>query len=116
MTPELTKLTINSTRLIIETTNEQMLQLNIAQIGQQLLQNTIVRVNDMITIIGTKVQIAITSGCEFYNSSDGPFLYASILPTTGTFFSMSFTFSNVPLGSIPHQKSVHDLLHNYSKN
>ena len=93
-----------------------MLQLNIAHIGQQLLQNTIVRVNDMITIIGTKVQIAITSGYEFYNSSDGPFLYASILPTTGTFFNMSFTYSNVPSGSMPHQKSLHSVLHNYSKN
>lgn len=48
--------------LITETNTEQILQLNMAQIGQQLLQHAIVIVSDIITIIGTSVQIAITSG------------------------------------------------------
>lgn len=62
MTPELMKLRSNKTALTIETMSEQILQLKSAHNGQQLLQKAIVNESEMMTSIGTKVQIAITSG------------------------------------------------------
>lgn len=60
--------------LIIETITEHTLQQNIEHIGQQPLQHAIEIVSDIIIMIGIKVQIATTSGYEFFKSSEGPSL------------------------------------------
>lgn len=108
--PELGKLSIKKSKLIIATIRLHMLQQHMAHLGQQGFAHIIVRPIDKKIMAGISTHAAMTSGFMFQKISSGVSSQLIREPMTGIGATVLFSLTKKSSPSTPHHISLHSLL------